>query len=126
MPRSAESTGEELLHVHHAVHAVQDARKIVITWEAEFAKAPNMQKKLAMVYLANDILQNSRKKGPEFVNEFYRTLPRALQHMLKHGDDKVLSSTYRLGLICCASWLLDMHADLSDRGVVRVGVHSCN
>ena len=42
-----------------------------------------------MLYLANDILQNSRKKGPEFVNEFYRALPRALQHMLKHGDEKV-------------------------------------
>lgn len=59
-----------------------------MTWEAEFARA-SMQKKMAMLYLANDILQNSRKKGPEFVNEYYRTLPRALQHMLKHGDNKV-------------------------------------
>lgn len=41
------------------------------------------------VYLANDILQNSRKKGPEFVNEFHRVLPRALKHILKHGDEKV-------------------------------------
>ena len=66
-----------------------------MTWEGEFARAP-MQKKLAMLYLANDILQNSRKKGPEFVHEFHRTLPRALQHMLKHGDDKVSAQARRM------------------------------
>jgi hypothetical protein len=67
----------------------QDARKVVQTWESEFVRAPNMQKKLCMMYLANDILQNSRKKGPEFVNEFYHTVPRPIAHLLKHGDAKV-------------------------------------
>ena len=71
-----------------------------MTWEAEFARAP-MPKKLAMLYLANDILQNSRKKGPEFVYEYHRALPRALQHMLKHGDDKVLLQARRMQ----APWL---------------------
>lgn len=69
----------------------QEARKVVQTWEAEFVKAPNMQKKLCMMYLANDILQNSRKKGPEFVNEFYHTLERPVGHIFKHGDAKVIS-----------------------------------
>ena len=68
---------------------VQDARSVVATWSAEFAKAPNLQKRLAMVFVANDILQNSRKKGPQFVNEFHPILPGALQHLVKHGDDKV-------------------------------------
>lgn len=61
---------------------------MVLTWEGEFMRA-NMQKKLCMMYLANDILQNSRKKGPEFVNEFYHALPRHVHHLLKHGDVKV-------------------------------------
>jgi regulator of Ty1 transposition protein 103 len=71
---------------------VQEAKKVVATWEAEFTRSPNMQKKLALLYLANDILQNSRKKGPEFVNEYFRALPKPVQHMLKHGDPKVPSS----------------------------------
>ena len=66
----------------------QDARKVVGVWEAEFARAPSAQKKMALLYLANDILQNSRKKGPEYVHEFFRALPRPLQQLLKHGDDK--------------------------------------
>ena len=43
----------------------KDARKVVAIWEQEFIKM-SMAKQLAMAYLANDILQNSRKKGPEF------------------------------------------------------------
>ena len=73
----------------------KDARKVVSVWEQEFVKMP-MPKQLAMAYLANDILQNSRKKGPEFVHEFHRTLPRAVKHMLKHGDDKVKRAINRL------------------------------
>ena len=61
---------------------------MVGVWEAEFARAPSAQKKMALLYLANDILQNSRKKGPEYVHEFFRALPRPLQQLLKHGDDK--------------------------------------
>jgi regulator of Ty1 transposition protein 103 len=32
------------------------------------------ERKVTLLYLANDILQNSRKKGPEFVNEFWTAL----------------------------------------------------
>ncbi|CAL8471276.1 g10818 [Coccomyxa elongata] len=74
----------------------KEARKVVQTWEAEFVKAPNMQKKLCMMYLANDILQNSRKKGPDFVNEFYHTLQRPVGHIFKHGDAKVQKAVERL------------------------------
>ena len=73
----------------------KDARKVVAIWEQEFIKM-SMAKQLAMAYLANDILQNSRKKGPEFVVEFYKTLPRAVKHLLKHGDDKVKRAVNRL------------------------------
>lgn len=48
-----------------------------------------MSKRLAMIYLANDILQNSRKKGAQFVVEFYHKLPTAIQQLVKQGDGKV-------------------------------------
>ncbi|KAK9826893.1 hypothetical protein WJX81_006004 [Elliptochloris bilobata] len=74
----------------------KDARKVVGVWETEFARAPNVQKKMALLYLANDILQNSRKKGPEYVQEFFRVLPRPLQQLLKHSDDKTCKAVERL------------------------------
>ena len=41
------------------------------------------KKKLAMMYLANDILQNSRRKGPEYNREFAIALPDALVNFVK-------------------------------------------
>ncbi|KAK9806185.1 hypothetical protein WJX72_004649 [[Myrmecia] bisecta] len=73
----------------------KEARKIVAAWEADFSRAP-MPRKLALCYLANDILQNSRKKGPEFVEQFYRALPKPLKHLRKHGDGKVRKAVDRL------------------------------
>ena len=71
------------------------ARQVVSVWDAEFAKA-SVPKKLALTYLANDILQNSRKKGPEFVMEFFRVLPKAMKHLVKHGDAKVAKAVARI------------------------------
>ncbi len=100
----------------------QDARKVVGVWEAEFLRAPNPQKKMALLYLANDILQNSRKKGPEYVHEFFRVLPRQLQQLLKHGDDKVgvrnaarrRSSNWGLALCCCSPLVLQLKSGSSN------------
>lgn len=68
---------------------LQEARKVVSVWEAEFGRTTDMQKKMALLYLANDVLQNSRKRGTHFVVDFYRALPAATRHMLKHGDANV-------------------------------------
>ena len=67
---------------------LQDAKKVVKLWENEFARAPDIDRQITLLYLANDILQNSRRKGPEFVNEFYHVMPRPISHLLKHGDTK--------------------------------------
>lgn len=67
----------------------QDAKRVVETWSAEFSRTKDVGKKLAMIYLANDILQNSRKKGAQFVVEFYHKLPPAFQQLVKQGDAKV-------------------------------------
>lgn len=58
-----------------------------------------MVRKLALLYVANDILQNSRKKGPEFVAPFYHPIIRAIKHILKHGDDKVMLGTCHAPLL---------------------------
>ena len=69
--------------------AEQDAHKVVGAWELDFSRSPDVQKKLALLYLANDVIQTSRKNGPHFVQEFYRILPKAVRHLLKHGDATV-------------------------------------
>lgn len=38
----------------------------------------------------------SRKKGPEFLAEFFRVLPRALRHMLSKADDRTRASVNKV------------------------------
>jgi len=37
-------------------------------------------KKLTFLFLANDVLQNGKRKGTEFLGEFKHVLPAAFQH----------------------------------------------
>lgn len=41
--------------------------------------AAKMGRKLTLMYLANDVIQNSKRKGLEYKLEFTRALPRAFQ-----------------------------------------------
>ena len=68
---------------------VQETQKVVSLWEKEYDKVQDVEKRLALLYLANDILQNSRKRGTQFVQPFYRVLPRAVKQALKQGNPKV-------------------------------------
>ncbi|KAE9590221.1 hypothetical protein Lalb_Chr21g0317331 [Lupinus albus] len=56
------------------------AKEIVETWDKLFNSSQKEQR-VSFLYLANDILQNSRRKGSEFVNEFWKFLPAALRHV---------------------------------------------
>ncbi|OIW06460.1 hypothetical protein TanjilG_05231 [Lupinus angustifolius] len=56
------------------------AKEIVETWDKLFNSSQKEQR-VSFLYLANDILQNSRRKGSEFVNEFWKVLPAALRHV---------------------------------------------
>ena len=77
---------------------------MVSTWEVEFFnRSPDVQKKLALLYLANDVLQNSRKKGPQYVQEFYRALPKALKHVVKHGDGSVSFPQHNSATLTCST-----------------------
>lgn len=73
----------------------REAATAVSLWEDDFTRAPP-DRKLALVYLANHVLQESRKKGPEFVNEFHRVLPAAFRALTRGADDKMRRSVTRL------------------------------
>jgi len=47
------------------------------------------------MYLANDVIQNSKKKGPEFGKEFETVLAKAFEHM-KGFDEKTRERLNRL------------------------------
>ncbi|CAM0950387.1 unnamed protein product [Alopecurus aequalis] len=60
------------------------AKRVVDTWERQFNNAKT-DKKVSFLYLSNDILQNSKRKGGEFVNEFWRVLPGLLKDFYENG-----------------------------------------
>ncbi|XP_052174566.1 UPF0400 protein C337.03-like [Diospyros lotus] len=71
------------------------AKQIVETWEKTFNTAQREQR-VSFLYLANDILQNSRRKGSEFVNEFWKVLPAALKHVYENGNEYGKKAACRL------------------------------
>jgi regulator of Ty1 transposition protein 103 len=79
--------------IHHRKH-----HKIIVdVWSKELRKAAKQSKKLTFMYLANDVIQNSRKKpeGPEYAKEFATVLKRALEDIAKDCDDKTWGGMYR-------------------------------
>ena len=66
------------------------------TWQRELYKAKN-DRKLVFLYLANDVVQNSRKKVPEFPKEFGHCLKKVLEHLTALNlDEKTIKSISRL------------------------------
>uniref|UniRef100_A0A1B0DJD6 Uncharacterized protein n=1 Tax=Phlebotomus papatasi TaxID=29031 RepID=A0A1B0DJD6_PHLPP len=80
-----------LIH-HRKHHAV-----IVKTWLRELQRAPG-HKKLTFMYLANDVIQNSKKKGPEYGTEFAKSLEQAFRHVAETctKESKTISSLDRI------------------------------
>ncbi|CAI9735374.1 Hypothetical predicted protein [Octopus vulgaris] len=77
--------------IHHRKHS----KSIVQVWFRELQKVkPN--KKLHFIYLANDVIQNSKKKGPEFSKDFGTILPNAYKHTAKDADDKIKQTLERI------------------------------
>ncbi|KAK7286616.1 hypothetical protein RJT34_21736 [Clitoria ternatea] len=62
------------------------AKEIVETWDKLF-NASQKEQHVSFLYLANDILQNSKRKGSEFVNEFWKVLPAALRCVYDSSDE---------------------------------------
>uniref|UniRef100_A0A8D0H948 Regulation of nuclear pre-mRNA domain-containing protein 1A n=1 Tax=Sphenodon punctatus TaxID=8508 RepID=A0A8D0H948_SPHPU len=68
--------------IHHRKHSPL----IVTVWERELRKAkPN--RKLTFLYLANDVIQNSKRKGPEFTKDFAPVIVEAFKHVASESDE---------------------------------------
>ncbi|XP_063828311.1 regulation of nuclear pre-mRNA domain-containing protein 1B [Ostrinia nubilalis] len=78
--------------IHHRKHHAA----VVKTWFKELLKAKDA-KQLTFMYLANDVIQNSKKKGPEYGKEFGEVLIESFKHMAKTGiNAKTKNSLHRI------------------------------
>lgn len=73
----------------------KEATTVVSWWQAYYNTAPT-KKKLSLLYLANDVVQTSRQKGPEFVNNFLRVLPKAVARFNREADESGKRSVGKL------------------------------
>lgn len=80
--------------IHHRKHH----KKVAQIWLQVLEKQKHPEKKLILMYLANDVIQNSKRKGPEFSLSFIDPLEAALQHIFnQHGkDSKLLQRVERI------------------------------
>ncbi|XP_033626854.1 regulation of nuclear pre-mRNA domain-containing protein 1B-like [Asterias rubens] len=69
--------------IHHRKHA----KKIVKIWFGELMKAKTRHK-LVFIYLANDVVQNGKKKGGEFTKEFSTAIHNAFIHVMETAEDE--------------------------------------
>ncbi|CAH1779101.1 unnamed protein product, partial [Owenia fusiformis] len=77
--------------IHHRKHS----KPIVDLWLQEFSKV-DVAKKLTFCYLANDVVQNSRKKGSQFITDFQDVLPDAFEECSRDADEKTKKAIRRL------------------------------
>ncbi|RVE66548.1 hypothetical protein OJAV_G00108230 [Oryzias javanicus] len=68
--------------IHHRKHS----KTVVNVWFNELKKA-QVSRKLTFLYLANDVIQNSKKKGPEFTLDFAPVIVDAFKHVYREGDE---------------------------------------
>ena len=48
-----------------------------------FFPVAKVRRKLVFIYLANDVVQNGKKKGAEFTKEFSTVIDHAFSHVLE-------------------------------------------
>ncbi|XP_071399346.1 regulation of nuclear pre-mRNA domain-containing protein 1B isoform X4 [Centroberyx affinis] len=77
--------------IHHRKHSAL----IVKVWHRELKKAKSTRK-LTFLYLANDVIQNSKKKGPEFTKDFESVLVDACSHVAREADESCKKHMERL------------------------------
>ncbi|XP_062343190.1 regulation of nuclear pre-mRNA domain-containing protein 1A-like [Osmerus eperlanus] len=68
--------------IHHRKHS----KTIVSVWFNELKKA-KLSRKLTFIYLANDVIQNSKRKGPEFTHDFAPVIVDAFKHVSRDGEE---------------------------------------
>lgn len=70
---------------HWCVFHRKAASALAQTWKDSFEKAP-AKRKLAFLYLASDVVQNCRKKGPEWADALAPLLPGACAETMACGE----------------------------------------
>ena len=65
------------------IHYRKHCKTAVQTWIKFLRSQRTVGKKLTLLYLANDVIQNSRKKGPEYMNEFAAVLRHAFESIAR-------------------------------------------
>ncbi|XP_037499997.1 regulation of nuclear pre-mRNA domain-containing protein 1B isoform X1 [Rhipicephalus sanguineus] len=97
--------------IHHRKHH----KTIVHVWLRELKKA-KPARKLTFMYLANDVIQNSKKKGPEFTKEFATVLAKAFAHIsVRDTDQKTHAGLRRILSVWKERSVFDSH-QISDFG----------
>ncbi|XP_077542539.1 regulation of nuclear pre-mRNA domain-containing protein 1B [Haemaphysalis longicornis] len=97
--------------IHHRKHH----KTIVHVWLRELKKA-KPARKLTFMYLANDVIQNSKKKGPEFTREFGTVLAKAFAHIsVRDTDQKTHAGLRRILSVWKERSVFDAH-QISDFG----------
>jgi hypothetical protein len=59
----------------------------VETWDREFCTTTRGRKRISLLYLGNDIMQNTRKESGGYISEFKKVVPAAMNEVLKKADD---------------------------------------
>ncbi|CAL0329958.1 unnamed protein product [Lupinus luteus] len=72
---------------HWCIFHRSKAELVVGTWNKQFHNSEMVQR-VPLLYLANDILQNSKRKGNEFVTEFWKVLPAAVKDVFEKGGEQ--------------------------------------
>lgn len=87
------------------------AQQVVEIWDRLFQSAQQEQL-VSFLYLANDVLQNSRHKGSEFVSEYLKVLPSALKFVHETGNENCRKAASRLVLLFVATYSIDFRFTL--------------
>ena len=54
------------------------------------------KRKLLFIYLCNDVCQNSRRKGPEFIEAFRNVVPEAIEHAFRRATSDMQTRIRRV------------------------------
>jgi len=77
--------------IHHRKHS----KKIVKLWKKQVLK-DSLKDRLALIFLANDVIQNSRKKTSAFADDFKDVLPGAFHYTFVRCKDSEKKSLLRV------------------------------
>lgn len=79
--------GWNLLNLISAPHTQPILNRSALILCIKCLNAADSSRKLTLLYVANDVIQNSKKKGPEYRTEFVKVLPRVFQGINKLASD---------------------------------------